>query len=113
MKQSAYRYKVSFVDTATDKVEAIRHSYDIEGVKRQISRYLAPTKTYDNTGRIVIYIFDEEFFTPEGRHRLDMTRKHEWIDNDVIFDRGIDFDIWHDHYLSSDDRKFYDILRVH
>ena len=111
---SSFRFTITFIDTATDKEVAVLRSDSLTGVKRQIMRHIYPTKAYTGTGWEVVYINDVEFSTHDGLEKLRAIEDGgTWIDRETFEERGIDFDIWHDEYLTDEERAFFDKLKVH
>lgn len=119
-----YRYHIHVIDTLTDEEVDVRHAKNLEGVKRNISRALKDLglpRRYDNTGKYVIFVKDAEFFTRKGTQKVSricyydkLLRNYILIDNqEVLEERGIDFDIWHDNYLTEEERAEYDAIRTH
>lgn len=111
--RSAYRYTITFVDTSTDEVIDTHGSNTVEGVKRTIYRYfkgIYEQRHYDNSGNDVVYIYDK-LLQESWIRQLCEEHPDVWIDPDLLYERGIDFDVWHDFCTSSIERAAYDTAK--
>jgi len=114
-KKTKFRFFASVVDTESDEIIARLRAKTIKNLKRQIKRYFAEEGSdwYDNTDGDVLYIKDVEYETLEGRKRIAEISSEVYIDMDVFPERGLDYDIWHDYYLTPNERRYFNIVKVH
>lgn len=113
MIMTAYKYVATFVDTETDDVTATKYSDTLIGLKRVIRRHIHPEKVYTGRDWEIVYIMERSFNTPEGRERLSQIAKEEYIDPELLATRGLDFDVWHDLYLTDGERDHFDTVNPH
>lgn len=115
---SKFPFCATFVDSYTDAIMSTRHGSNYRTLKQNIlselrTKYNFPKGVYDNTNYLVMYIYDESFRSDMGKRRLARMQAHGWyLEPEVFYTRGMDYDEWHDHYLTSEERELYDAQKA-
>ena len=105
-----FKYRLTFVDTATDEVTDVVQSNSLKGMKLQMRRH----RTLQGFGHVdykwsdweACYVMSPDFYTEEGIERIKgiAERHNYYIDEEVFLERGVDFDMWYDYMIDNSDR---------
>ena len=98
------RYQITFIDTEDDYVFHIARATNYQGIKRAITSEMKELglSSYDPFGQYVAYIYDTQF-DPDRIAELTFSQP-----SDILEERGLDFDVWHDEYLTDEERAEFD-----
>lgn len=100
------RYAVIMVDTIDDYVFVDKWAASYKAIKQIISYELNQLgiEKYDPLGDYALYIYDTEF----DQDRLAALSYRQ--EPGVTAERGLDFDVWHDEYLTDAERAEFDAV---